>query len=78
MASKRSTPHGTMEEQWAYLNMCLDVALETAINSKIDQKTQIFQDEQNYMNAPQPRVMAMSTFIPTLKKKAEEADIVDL
>ena len=32
----------------------------------------------NYLNAHQPRGMAMSRFIPTLKKKAEEADIAGL
>ena len=96
--------------QRAYLHMCLDITLETAISSKIKPDTRIFKDEgnpednyciqhleelflrkyplatrrYNYIDSCQPRGMAMSTLISTLKKtetlkkKAEEAKIVGL
>ena len=46
--------NGPMEEQQAYLNMCLDLMLETAMSSKIDPHLPIFQDknnqEENYLS----------------------------
>ena len=96
--------HGPIEEQQAYLHLCLDIMQETSLGSKINPDTPILQDDKNTddnyciqqledlllrkyplamrpynnINLCQPQGMAMSTFIPTLKKKAEEADIASL
>ena len=102
--AKRFRAFLPIEEQQAYLYMCLDITLEISLSSKVETDTPIFQDEAdskanyciqhleelffrkyplatrryNYLNSRQPRGIAMSTFIPTLKKKAEEADIAGL
>ena len=39
--------HGPIKEQQAYLNMCLDIMLETSLGSKIDPDMPIFQDDEN-------------------------------
>ena len=39
--------HGPIKEQQAYLNMCLDIMLETSFGSKIDPDMPIFQDDEN-------------------------------
>ena len=39
--------HGPIEEQQAYLHMCLVITLETSLSSKIEPDTPIFQDEAN-------------------------------
>ena len=96
--------HGLIDEQQAYLQMCLDIMLETSLSSKVETDTPIFQNEAEpetnyciqhlkelflrkyplatrrykYLNSRQPQGMAMSSFIPTLKKKAEEAGIAGL
>lgn len=63
--------------------MCLDITLETAISFEFDPDTRLRKYplatlRYNYINSFQPRRMAMSTFISTLKKKAKEADKVGL
>ena len=52
MGKTCSAPHPcyTTEEQQAYLNMSLNIMLETAISSKIYSDTPIFQDEEHSEN----------------------------